>query len=154
MLYHTGVKLAEPCDRTSGSFFTELLWSRLPSAFIDARMKSRQSRMKRLFVVENDLCQNSKIAKAALEDISANMMEIPPRSPDLNPIENIFHNVKRTLRKEAIRQKITYEQYTAFSARILRTPLLVNKDLIKKAINRMPMWLNCIVETNGNRTRY
>ena len=58
--------------------------------------------MKRLFVMDNDPCQNSKIAKAALENIGANILKIPPRSQDLNPIEIIFHNVKRTLREEAL----------------------------------------------------
>ena len=84
--------------------------SRLPRTFIDARMKSRQSRRKRLFVMENDPCQNSKIAKAALENIGANISKIPPRSPDLNPIENIFHNVKRAWREEALMNHILLSQ--------------------------------------------
>ena len=84
--------------------------SRLPRAFIDARMKSRQSRMKRLFVMDNDPCQNSKIAKAALENIGTNISKIPPRSPDLNPIENIFHNVKRAWREEALMNHILLSQ--------------------------------------------
>ena len=62
--------------------------------------------MTRLFVMDNDPCQNSKIAKAALENIGANILKIPPRSPDLNPIENSFNNVKRTLREEALREKL------------------------------------------------
>ena len=154
MSYHTGVILAEPYDRMSGSFFAEFVRSWLPRAFIDERMKSRQNRMKRLFVMDSDPCQNSKIAKAALANIGANILKIPPRSPDLNPIENIFHNVERTLLEEALREKITYEPYTALSVRILRTQLLVNKYPIKKTINTMPKRLKCIVETNGNSTRY
>ena len=132
------VILAEPYNRMSGSFFGDFVRSRLPRAFSDARMKSPQSRMKRLFVMDNDRCQNSKIAMAALEDIGANTLKIPPRSPGLNPIENIFHNVKRTVLEEELREKITYEPYTAFSARILRILLLVNKDLIQKTMNTVP----------------
>ena len=110
--------------------------------------------MERLFVMDKDPWQNSKIAKAAIEDICDNILNIPSRSPDPNPIEKIFHNVGRTLREEAIKEKSTHEPYTSFSARILRTLLIVNKDLSKKTINTMPKRLKCIVETNGNRTRY
>ena len=40
MSYHTGVILAEPYYRMSGSFFAEFVRSRLPRAFIDESMKS------------------------------------------------------------------------------------------------------------------
>ena len=84
--------------------------SRLPRACIDARMKSLQSKMKRLFVMDNDPCQNSKIAKAALEKIGADISKIPPRLLDLNPIEKIFHNVKRAWREEALMNHILLSQ--------------------------------------------
>ena len=58
---------------------------------------------RRLFTMDNDPSQTSKAAKSALEDIQAQMQEISPRSPDLNPIENIFHLVKtvKTLVEES-----------------------------------------------------
>ena len=40
-------------------------------------------------------CQNSKVALDAIEDVNAIVMSIPPRSPDLNPIKNIFGQVSR-----------------------------------------------------------
>ncbi len=49
----------------------------------------------RLFVMDNDASQTSKAAMEALSDIQATFIKIPPCSPDLNPIENVFHNVKR-----------------------------------------------------------
>jgi transposase len=39
---------------------------------------------------------------AALKKIGGKKFAIPPRSPDLNPIENIFHLVRRQLRYEAM----------------------------------------------------
>ena len=45
----------------------------------------------------------------ALEDIEAEMHVIPPRSPDLNPIDNMFHIVKNDLERQAICENITAE---------------------------------------------
>ena len=37
--------------------------------------------------------QNSSIAKRAIEKVGGLVLKIPPKSPDLNPIENFFHTV-------------------------------------------------------------
>ena len=50
--------------------------------------------------------QNSKKTLKALEDIGALVFKIPPRSPDLNPIENFFALVTKTLRKQVIEENI------------------------------------------------
>ena len=47
------------------------------------------------FVMDNDPSQRSKAARKAINDSGATLFEIPPRSPDLNPIENLFHIVKK-----------------------------------------------------------
>ena len=39
------------------------------------------------------------------------LLKIPPRSPDLNPIENIFNIVSRKLEKDALGGAITRESY-------------------------------------------
>ena len=53
--------------------------------------------------------QNSKKTLKALEDIGALVFKIPPRSPDLNPIENFFALVTKTLRKQVIEENIVRE---------------------------------------------
>ena len=58
-------------------------------------MSSQSSRIQKVFVMDNDPCQNSKVAREALKDIGATLLRIPPPSPDLNTIENIFNNVKK-----------------------------------------------------------
>ena len=45
----------------------------------------------RLFLQDGDPCQNSGMAKEAMLRVNATLFPIPPRSPDLNPIENFFH---------------------------------------------------------------
>ena len=47
--------------------------------------------------MDNDPSQTSKVAMAAIKSIEANLLRIPVRSPDLNPIDNVFHLVKSGL---------------------------------------------------------
>ena len=44
---------------------------------------------------------------------------IPPRSPDLNPIENLFNIVRMNLRKEARDKHIRHETKGQFSCRVV-----------------------------------
>ena len=46
---------------------------------------------KRLFVMDNDPSQSSEAAMTALKSVEGELLKIPPRSPDLNPIENILY---------------------------------------------------------------
>ena len=146
--------MAEPYEKMTGEYFANFVARKLPQAFINARMSSRSSRIQKVFVMDNDPCQNSKVAREALKDIGATLLRIPPRSPDLNPIENIFNNVKRALQEEALRKTITIEPYNSFLQRVSNALLCVNGDLIKKTIDTIPKRLRCIVETRGNRTKY
>ena len=54
----------------------------------------------------------------AIAAVDARKFAIPARSPDLNPIENVFHNVKRQLQDDALSKRITKEPYSQFCARV------------------------------------
>ena len=62
---------------------------------------------RRLFLMDNDLSQSSKAARKAMEKIEAEFHKIPAKSPDLNPTENLFHLVMKSLENEAIANNIT-----------------------------------------------
>ena len=53
---------------------------------------------RKIFVMDNDPSQTSAKARAVLTEMGYTMQKIPPRSPDLNPIENIFHLVRKRLK--------------------------------------------------------
>ena len=65
---------------------------------------------RRLFLMDNDPSQTRKKSLSALLDIECQPHEIPPRSPDLNPIENVFHLVKTSLEREAINKNMRPSQ--------------------------------------------
>ena len=68
--------------------YTKMQGNTLHSKLIDlAKMKGREEL---IFVMDNGPCQTSKVALDAIEECSLQFLTIPPRSPDINPIENVF----------------------------------------------------------------
>ena len=51
-----------------------------------------------LVILDNLSCHKSAVAIATVENIGAKMIYLPPYSPDLNPIENIFSKLKQLIR--------------------------------------------------------
>ena len=68
-----------------------------------------------IFVQDNDPMQNSESVRQALNALKAKQLKIPPRSPDINPIENFFHSMTEKLRQQALKQNITHETFPEFS---------------------------------------
>ena len=55
-----------------------------------------------LFLQDGDPRQNSKVPRKAMESVGCQLFEIPPRSPDTNPIENVFHLIRCQLTEDAL----------------------------------------------------
>jgi transposase len=89
---------------------------------------------KRLFVMNNDPSQSSKAAMNLLGSVESDLLKIPPRSPGLNPIENIFHLVKSNLRKKAINKRIEAENFSQFQERVVYALNSIPYDIIHKTI--------------------
>ena len=51
-----------------------------------------------LVIVDNLASHKTSAAVAAVERVGAQMIYLPPYSPDLNPIENIFSKLKQLIR--------------------------------------------------------
>ena len=83
-----GVLVCERYEKLDGNYF---------ASFIDQYFNTMFERackgLSRLWLQDGDPSQNSKAAHKALARSHSELLKIPPRSPDLNPIENIFHIV-------------------------------------------------------------
>ncbi|CAB3977409.1 Hypothetical predicted protein [Paramuricea clavata] len=88
----------------NGNFFAEFIGKHFDTCFAKCGRKKDD---RRLFFMDNDQSQMSKAARKAIEKIEAEFHKIPARSPDLKPIENVFHLVKKCLKNEAIANNIT-----------------------------------------------
>ena len=79
--YGKGVILKVPYEKMTGEFFVTFIREHFNLIFAKAGPKADG---RRLFVMDNDPSQTSRIAKLALEEIEGSFHEIPPWSPDLN----------------------------------------------------------------------
>ena len=50
----------------------------------------------RIWVQDGDTSQNSALAKSAMLQANSTLLKLPPLSPDLHPIENLFHIGSKT----------------------------------------------------------
>ena len=90
--YGKGVIDCEQYDKMTGFYFKDYITLKFPDLFEKAdKLHSK------LWIQDGCPCQNSKAAKIAMSESGASLLSIPPRSPDINPIENLFHLVRREL---------------------------------------------------------
>ncbi len=106
------------------------------------------------FVQDNDPSQNSAVAKEALKHVNAHQFVIPPRSPDLNPIENCFHLISKNIRTEAKSKHIVKENFKQFSDRCKKNILEFPAEIVDKTIASMNKRIQMVVDNGGLRTKY
>ena len=124
------------CDkytqRLNGVFFAFYIRKRFPSHF-QASANPRAMR----FLQDGDPSQNSTKAQRALQDVGALLFRIPARSPDLNPIENIFNIVSAKLERDALRKQIKHKTFDQFFDRVEKTLCNIDPKLIDRTTESM-----------------
>ena len=83
--YHEGVVLCVRYHRMNGLYFKGLIEREFARMLRDSNKGGSK-----LFVQDGDPSQNSALARGTWNGIGAESMPIPPRSGDINGIENIF----------------------------------------------------------------
>ncbi|XP_066918159.1 uncharacterized protein [Clytia hemisphaerica] len=107
-----------------------------------------------MFLQDGYPVQNSAKAKQAFKDVDAEVFPISPRSLDINPIENIFNLVARQLSEDALKNRITKENFEEFSARVKSTIENFDKRMVDRIIKSMPNRMLKIVKRRCGRLRY
>ena len=82
------------------------------------------------------------------------LLNIPPQSPDLNPIEDIFNLASRKFEKDALQQGITLKIYDEFCDKVERTICSISQGLIDKTIQSMNSCIADIIRNNDKRLKY
>ena len=141
--------MCHPYEYFDGPTFAAFVREKFPEMFRKAGKKGR-----RIFVQDNDPVQNSGSVRRALNALKAKQLKIPPRSPDVNPIENLFHSMREKLRQQALKQNITHETFPEFSDRVTTTLKNFSITEIDKTIKSMNNRLQLIKESNGQRIKY
>lgn len=136
--------------RLNGNNFAQIIRS---GAFEKGLEKSSDPTT-RMILQDNCPVQNSKVASRAFAEMDISLFEIPARSPDLNCIENLFHQMKQVLRKQAREYNITNESKEAFAARVQEALINFDGTKIDKLIETMPKRINDIILKKGDRLKY
>ena len=132
ILYCNGFILYEQYEKLDGDYYANFIRRNLRKM-----LQKSGKRKSKLFLQDNCTIHNCAKARKALKAIQAKLFAIPARSPDLNPIENVFNIVKRELKRQAIRNHITFETFEKFSAERLKFTLYtMNRDIIDNIINK------------------
>lgn len=147
--HQQGVLDCEQYDCMNGNFFESYVKRKFPRMF-----KKAKKNPSRLWLQDGDPSQNCAAARKAFTKLDTTLLSIPPRSPDINPIENMFHLVRKELTHQAIAENITKETYEQFSSRVIRTITNFSSTTIDKIIETMDHRMDLIIKNKGNRTKY
>ena len=142
--------LKEPYEKMNGRFFSQFIRDHFNLCYAAAGPKRNEQR---LSVMDNDPSQNSRPACQAMEEVEATLHKIPPQSPDLNPIENIFHVLRHLLDDEVEMCNITHETFDQFKGRVLRTLESVDIKLIDKTIESMSKRIDAVLASKGGQSK-
>jgi len=148
-----GVTLCHPVEvvgRLKGIHFAQFV----NDGLFEDGINSSVSPAARTILQDNCPVQNSNIAKAAFNAQNITIFRIPSRSPDLNPIENLFNQMKQQLRKQARDQLITKETKQQFSIRVQGMLKDFSHIRINNLIDSMPKRVDAVLEKKGWRIKY
>lgn len=101
------------------------------------------------FMQDNDPKHTSRLAKAYLQEKNINWWPTPPESPDLNPIENMWHELKEFLRRE-VKPK-TKDELVGGIQQFWDT---VTGEKCRKYIRHLHKVIPRIIELDGAATGY
>ena len=97
---------------------------------------------------DNDPKHRAHIVTNWLDRENVERLKWPPFSPDLNPIEHIWDEVERRMKKERPKNETELKQA------LLRVWQGIGQDVTKKLVNSVPNRLNEVIRMNGYPTRY
>ena len=152
--YGKGVIWAETYEKMDGPYFARFIRRQFPTLFDITGKQSNINNTPNLFVMDNDPSQTSAVAKKALHSIGATMQVIPARSPDINPIENLFNVVRKNTEAEILQKNIIHQSWDEFVERVKFHIWSVSKEYVNKTVGSMPNRIKEIVKRKGMRTKY
>lgn len=147
--YDRGVVLCESYKDLNGVKFSKMMDACLPQAF-----NLSINPYSRLYLQDGCPIQNSAIAQEILGFLNAKLVSIPARSPDLNPIENLFHLVGREVERDSIARKLTSQTIEEFEERVRNIIVNFDTQTINRCIGNMDRRIREVIRRKGGRTAY
>lgn len=100
---------------------------------------------------DNARGHSARYTKAELQQRGIQMMEWPPCSPDLNPIETVWDWMKDWIEEQYGEKKLTYDQ---LRKAVTDAQNAVPNDFLDQLIDSMPDRCKAVIKADGKYTRY
>ena len=98
--------------------------------------------------------KNAAVARREWKKMGAALSKIPPRSPELNPIENFFNLVFIRLAHEAIEKEIKKKGFNEFCNRVTKCMWGFDRRQTDAIIDTMNKRLEMIIALKGQPLKY
>jgi len=111
----------------------------------------------RIFMQDNAPIHTAKIIQKYLDDEVISVLEWPPYSPDLNPIENLWAILKDRISTRYLHLKDIGKCQAAldeFADAICKEWALLEPEIIENCIRSLPSRMKVVIEAKGWYTRY
>ncbi len=142
------VLCCENYEKMDGKFFASFAKKNFNKLMKKSRKRSQ------IWVQDGDPSQNSAAVKSVLSSLGCPLLSIPPRSPDINPIENILHLVRKQLDRDALAKNICSESMEEFQDRLRTTFMGIPKEIIDRTISSMSSRMKGIIREKGECLKY
>ena len=100
------------------------------------------------FQQDNATCHKAHLITAAFQDQGIQVMNWPPCSPDLNPIENYWGELKRQLDREQIHG---FQQLFDTADQLFQG---MRSEFINNLIESMPRRMAAVIKNRGGHTKF
>ena len=100
------------------------------------------------FQDDNARPHRSKIVVAFKQKKNLRTLSWPSQSPDLNPIENLWAEIKRKIHNEKPTSLPSLERC------VKRAWKSVKPEMVKNLIESMPRRIKAVIQANGGPTKY
>lgn len=102
------------------------------------------------FQEDNARPHKTKLAAAFREKNCVCTLPWPAQSPDLNPIENLWAEVKRRLQKQSKKPS----SLAQLERQVRKTWKAIPKSMLEKLVDSMPDRVNAVIAAGGGPTKY
>ena len=92
----------------------------------------------------------SKVAKDFSMTHQIEVFPHPAQSPDLNPIEHVWHRLKTRINQRPVRPKNLDEMWVALQEEWGK----IDINFINNLVNSMPRCVQAVIKAKGSSTKY